>query len=176
MSVRFVIALFVTSACLALALPLRAANESGEIQYLFAQSAENAEIAASSEGTWTLRLGGVDLDTIWFTDRPARDAGRISKERFVENWNAGADSFEADPPNAVIEVRDASGKTSLVAVTLVSMTQDGGDLVYRIRPLDIKDLGLALRGRAAPALDEIPVGNFLSPVLFIDGVGILAGF
>ena len=78
------------------------------------------------------------------------------------------------PPNAVIELRDASGKTLLVTVTLISMTQDGGDLIYRIRPLDVKDLGLALQGRAGKALNEIPVGEFLSPVLFIDYViGIL---
>ena len=174
MSVRIVVALLVTGACLALAVPLQAAGEKDRIAYLFAQTADKAEIAASSEGTWTLRLRGVDLDTIWFTDRPARDVGRISKEKFIENWNTGADSFNEDPPNAVIELRDASGKTLLVTVTLISMTQDGGDLIYRIRPLDVKDLGLALQGRAGKALNEIPVGEFLSPVLFIDYViGIL---
>jgi len=168
MSLRIVVAVLAIGACLALAAPLRAANEPGKIQYLFAQSAENAEITASSEGTWTLRLGGVDLDTIWFTDRPARDVGRISKEKFVEHWNIGADSFGKDPPNAAVELRDASGKTSVVTVTLISMSQDGGDLVYRIRPLDAKDMGLALKGKAGNALTEIPEGNFLSPVLFID--------
>ena len=168
MSLRIVVVVLAIGACLALAAPLRAAGEKGKPAYLFAQTAKNAEIAASSGGTWTLRLSGADLDTIWFTDRPARDMGRIGKEEFVKNWNSGEDPFGRDPPNAAVELRDASGKTSVVTVTLVSMSQDGGDLVYRIRPLDAKDLGLALQGRAGQALKEIPEGTFLSPVVFMD--------
>jgi len=161
----------VIGACLVTPVLPEAATEKDRIEYFFAQTAEKAEITASSDGTWTLRLTGVDLDIIWFADRPSRDMGRISKEQFIKNWKTGVDPFDKNPPNAAIELHDASGKNLLITVTLMSMTPDGEDLIYRIRPLEAMKLGLALQGRTGEELSEIPLGSFSSPVLFIDGHG-----
>ena len=60
-------------------------------------------------GTGTLRLSGVDADTVWFQDRPGRNAGRMTTGDFVDGWAAAG--FAEDPPNATVEVV-AGGATS----------------------------------------------------------------
>ena len=55
----------------------------------------------TSDGT-TLTLRDVTPSTLFFSDRPQRVVGHMTTTDFVELWGEGDNSFEADPPNAVL--------------------------------------------------------------------------
>lgn len=85
---------------------------------LFVQDAQAATAERKRGKRWKITLTGIDPMTQWFTDRPARDAGRQSTQSFVDQW-AGY-GFTADPPNAVIQHEDADA----VAVELKNPRYD----------------------------------------------------
>jgi hypothetical protein len=76
----------------------------------------NADEAALSNDTLT--LAGVSPQVIAFTDRPDRLFGSVSMEELADVWAQGADSFEDDPPNAIVDgtTTDADGTTTQCAV------------------------------------------------------------
>ena len=74
---------------------------------LFVQDAQSATAERKRGKRWTITLTGVNATTLWFADRPERDAGRQSTRSFVRGW-AGF-GFTADPPNAVIQHSDSDG-------------------------------------------------------------------
>jgi hypothetical protein len=76
--------------------------------YLFVMSGTSG----SSDGE-TLTLNGVP-GVVYFTDRPARQAGQISLSKFVEMWSNGGGSFKADPPNAVLSILSESTNQNIV--------------------------------------------------------------
>jgi hypothetical protein len=84
----------------------------------------------------TLTLNGVP-NVVYFTDRPARKAGHLSLEKFVESWNKGSDSFKADPPNATLSVLKKKGTTNVV-VELISAEQKSGSVVFKVVVLEGK--------------------------------------
>ena len=85
---------------------------------LFVQDAQAATVERKRGKRWKITLTGVNATTLWFADRPERDAGRQSTRSFVREW---ADfGFAADPPNAVIQHSDADG----VAVELKNPRYD----------------------------------------------------
>jgi len=55
----------------------------------------------TSDGA-TLTLRDVTPSTLFFSDRPQRVVGHMTTAEFVELWGEGDNSFEADPPNAVL--------------------------------------------------------------------------
>ena len=55
----------------------------------------------TSDGA-TLTLRDVTPSTLFFSDRPQRVVGHMTTADFVELWGEGDNSFEADPPNAVL--------------------------------------------------------------------------
>ena len=55
----------------------------------------------TSDGA-TLTLRDVTPATLFFSDRPQRVVGHMTTTDFVELWGEGDNSFEADPPNAVL--------------------------------------------------------------------------
>ena len=76
-----------------------------EATLLFVQ---NAEGVTYRDGRLT--LDGVSPTTIFFSDRPERVAGHVTVADFLRSWSEGADSFEKDPPNAVLSVlNEATG-------------------------------------------------------------------
>ena len=50
----------------------------------------------------TLRLRGITPSTLFFSDRPQRVVGHMLTSDFVDLWGTGDNSFETDPPNAVL--------------------------------------------------------------------------
>ncbi len=76
-------------------------------QWLFVAHSASATLAGT-----TLTLQGADESLIAFTDRPVRKSGRSSWAALAKSWAEGKDSFQADPPNAVLagEVQGADGK------------------------------------------------------------------
>ncbi len=104
--------------------------DSGSVALLFAQNAH----ALRFEGD-TLTLGGIGPATVYFSERPHRVTGLMSHQAFVDLWEQGKDSFEADPPNAALAILDETEKPP-VALELLSVALQEGELVYKVRVLE----------------------------------------
>jgi hypothetical protein len=141
--------LFILSAAALLALPAWAADspEPKEVTLLFVQSAEGARYR---EGRLT--LDNVSPSTIFFSDRPERVAGHVTTADFLHSWNEGKDSFEKDPPNAVLSVL-TKGEVKNVVVTLRNPRLEGDDLLFDVKVLQ----------------GEVPAESGVA-TLFIDGL------
>ncbi len=70
--------------------------------------------------TFTMPIRTAKQPVIWFTDRPARDAGTLSMRNFVGLWSAkGTNTFTTDPPNVAI-VYTSGGKLKTLIATMTS--------------------------------------------------------
>ena len=70
--------------------------------------------------TFTMPIRTAKQPVIWFTDRPARDAGTLSMRNFVGLWSVkGTNTFATDPPNVAI-VYTAGGKQKTLIATMTS--------------------------------------------------------
>jgi len=106
-------------------------DDSKEPSYLFVLSATSGSLKGD-----TLTLNGVP-NVLYFSDRPARKAGHLSLEKFVESWNNGSDSFKADPPNATLSLHVADEKgIKNVVVELMSVEQKSGSVVFKVAVLE----------------------------------------
>jgi hypothetical protein len=93
-----------------------------------------------------LILSGVASNVIVFADRPVRAAGHVATEQFIMQWDAGKNSFAADPPNATVSVLGGDGsKVSDAVVTLKSPHMADGTLTF-----DVAVLEGSLDGGAGP--------------------------
>ena len=80
---------------------------------------------------------GVSPATIFFSDRPQRIAGHIGTDEFVELWSEGEDSFEQDPPNAVLAFVESGAKSpNDVVITITTPRLEANDLSYAIKILE----------------------------------------
>jgi len=104
-------------------------DDSKNTGYLFVISGTSGSLDGD-----TLTLNGVP-NVIYFSDRPARKAGHLSLEKFVEMWDKGDDSFKADPPNATLSVLTKDGDINAV-VELKRVKQKSGSVVFRVVVLD----------------------------------------
>ena len=70
--------------------------------------------------TFTMPIRTAKQPVIWFTDRPARDAGTLSMRNFVGLWSTpGTNTFATDPPNVAI-VYTSGGKLKTLIATMTS--------------------------------------------------------
>ena len=118
-----------------------------DAEILFVQSATSG----SYDGK-TLTLKGTP-STIYFSDRPERIVGHMDTGNFVSQWVKGKDSFEADPPNAVLSVLGEDGVNDSV-VELSNPRFKGNQISYQVK-----------------LLDGMPPKKFNTASLFIDGKG-----
>ena len=121
--------------------------KSSDVQMLFVQSATSG----SYDGK-RLTLNGVP-STIYFSDRPERIVGHMDTGSFVSQWVKGKDSFEADPPNAVLSILGDDGANDSV-VELSNPRFKGNQISYQVK-----------------LLDGMPPKKFNTASLFIDGKG-----
>ena len=86
--------------------------------WLFVVDADQASLTSDS-----LLLTGVLPQVIAFTDRPDRLFGTTTMEDLADAWTEGSDSFEDDPPNAVVDgtytAEDGSTSRCIVEVVLL---------------------------------------------------------
>jgi hypothetical protein len=123
---------------------------------MFVQTAQGIR---STDGTLTLR--GVTPSTLYFSDRPQRVVGHMTTAQFVDLWGAGDNSFEADPPNAVLSFLEAGGQTPDDAVIVIKEPQLSDDeLSYSIEVLE----GTVPAQTGPVTLFIDPFGRPLSPV------------
>lgn len=84
-----------------------------------------------------LILVGVSPSAIVFADRPVRAAGHDLTSRIVEDWGAGSDNFQKDPPNATVSAfqKDGSGVRDAVVV-LKNPKLEGENLAFDVDVLE----------------------------------------
>jgi hypothetical protein len=107
-----------------------------KVQLMFVQSAE----ALKADGQ-TLRLVNVSPQTIYFTDRPVRQAGHITMPAYLQEWTAaaGPNNFSKDPPNATLSVYEPGKReNTLTVIEISNPVVQGKDLVYRYKLIEGK--------------------------------------
>jgi hypothetical protein len=125
-------------------------------QSMFVQTAQGI----TSDGT-TLTLTGVTPSTLYFSDRPQRVVGHMTTADFVDLWGEGANSFEEDPPNAVLAFLQPGDDVPEDAVIVIRDPRlHDGALSYAIESLEG-----TVPAQAGPVTLFIdPFGRPLSPV------------
>ena len=92
--------------------------------FLYVQTAHSGTLsAARSDGQRTLTLNNVSPVTVYFAERPNREAGHQSTEEFIGQWDEGEDSFETNPPNAALDIISEDSQT-LAVVELMNARYD----------------------------------------------------
>ncbi len=125
-------------------------------QSLFVQTAS----ATTSDGR-TLTLKEVTPSTLYFSDRPQRIVGHMSTVDFVDLWAEGDNSFEEDPPNAVLAFLEPGDDAPEDAVVVIRQPRlENGQLTYSIETLE----GTVPTQTGPVTLFIDPFGRPLSPV------------
>ena len=120
-----------------------------EKEWLYTHTA--LEATATSSTTIVIPF---TADIFAFTDRPNREYKYISAEEFVSYWSQDAtNSFQFDPPNAVLTSVDDDGVAE-VEVVIINASTDGDNITYTIQ---------------SPKLTEN--ATFEDVSLFVDGNG-----
>jgi hypothetical protein len=128
-----------------------------DIEALFVQTAGRL----TSDGKEAITLEGLSPSTIYFADRPQREVGHMSTQRFVDLCGEGENSFEVDPPNAVLSFAEPGDRTpEEVVVTIRDPRLAGDSLTYQVDVLD----GTLPSSTGPCALFIDPFGRPLSPV------------
>ena len=100
------------------------AAQTAPAQWLFVAHSEKATLDGD-----TLTLEGASHSIIAFTDRPVRKSTTISWAALAKSWAEGKDSFQGDPPNAVLGgpviVADGKSQHCSVVLELVAAPQLG---------------------------------------------------
>jgi hypothetical protein len=123
---------------------------------MFVQTAEGI----ASDGS-TLTLRGVTASTLYFSDRPQRVVGHMTTADFVDLWGVGENSFETDPPNAVLAFVEPGEAVPGDAVVVISAPRLGdAELSYAIKVLE----GTVPATGGPVTLFIDPLGRPLSPV------------
>ncbi len=107
----------------------------GEEELLFVQTFASGTWAAKAgeAGAYELVLAGAAGPTVYFANRPDREAGALPTEQLP-----GFLGFDpADPPNAAVVVPVAEGEEAVLVVELLDPRLDAaaGTLAYDARPL-----------------------------------------
>ena len=125
-------------------------------QSMFVQTARGI----TSDGT-TLTLRDVTPSTLFFSDRPQRVVGHMTTADFVELWGEGDNSFEADPPNAVLSFVEPGADAPTDAVIVIKKPSlNDGQLSYSVDLLE----GTVPIQAGPVTLFIDPFGRPLSPV------------
>ena len=125
-------------------------------QSMFVQTAR----AITSDGT-RMTLKDVTPSTLYFSDRPKRIVEHMSTVDFVDLWAEGDNSFEEDPPNAVLAFLEPGAEAPEDAVVVIRQPRlENGELSYSIETLE----GTVPTQTGPVTLFIDPFGRPLSPV------------
>ena len=120
-------------------------------EWLFVHTAQTAEMTSA-----TTLIMPVTRDIFAFTDRPNRMHGYMNAHEFVSLWDEGeGDTFNADPPNAVLTWVDGDGEMKEAELLILSaeIVKYGREIAYEVK----------LEAGDTPA-DKLSGGS-----LFVDG-------
>ncbi len=119
-------------------------NKHPKEEYLFVESADKAtiKIIPGKDKTYTIVLKNIDPFVTYFSDRPIRDAGELSIEKFIEMWHhKNVNSFRENPPNAVLHAKkggffsDVQVFNFAIIVTEPYYDKKSGTLSFTAKPL-----------------------------------------
>jgi hypothetical protein len=100
--------------------------------------------AAFSAHDGDITLHGIADATVYFANRPRREAGHMPSQRFLELWDEGEESFATDPPHAVLAfLGDPTEVPADVVVVLREPRLVGHQMTYKV---DVVDGELPLSG------------------------------
>ncbi len=120
----------------------------------------------------TLTLTDVDPRGVWFTDRPARQAGTEGIDAFTKRFFAGD-----DPPNAAVEVSSPSENLAVVELSDPAYDADERKVTFgaKLVPADESKTDRAVRIARHPGVAEALTGQggalpatFGATTVFID--------
>ena len=123
-----------------------AADKSKE-EWLFVHTAQEAQATSS-----TLVMP-ISRDIFAFTDRPYRKHSYLTGDKFASLWSdSRSDSFELDPPNAVLTWIE-EGVIKEVEVVIANATSDGKNITYTLKNnhtlnAELKDVSIFVDGYA----------------------------
>ena len=105
------------------------AEDAKPAEWLFVHTAQTAEMTSD-----TTLVMPVTREIFAFTDRPNRLHGYLNAHEFASMWNKGeGDTFQADPPNAVLTWIDSEDvKETEVVITNAAVTDNGRSIVYEL--------------------------------------------
>ena len=83
---------------------------------IFIQEGSSGSFVNDSSGNCTLTMNDVVPYTMFFADRPARDAGLIPMDKFLKGFNFGVHN----PPNAAIILPDENETSDMIVVELTN--------------------------------------------------------
>ncbi len=142
---------------------------------LFALHAKEGTLSRNAESDkfpYRITLTGVDPGVTWFSDRPHRDAGRVSTRIFSTAW--GRLGFGKNPPNGALLVDGAPTARDAMAfeLKLRSYSSKTRRASFEARSLHGLGNGLSHLNRR---LDRYRTMRFKSSSLFIDNVSSTSG-
>lgn len=114
---------------------------------------------------YTLALRGVARGTTWFTDRPRREAGRVTTRSLLGSWRRLG--FAAEPPNAAVVLDGGRRARDTVALELRLRSRDSRRRTARFRARVLPGLGPGL-SHLNRRLDRRLPKHFVRASLFID--------
>jgi hypothetical protein len=139
-----------------------------KIPYLFVQSFQSGSIApkGGEAGTFTVTLDHGLGQTLYFSDRPARDVGATPTSQFLAGLNFSA----SNPPNAALLFETANGATDIAVIELYSPTYDEASFTatYDVKVLQDWEDSTDLHFSEAPADLAALASSFGAAHLFID--------
>jgi uncharacterized protein YjbI with pentapeptide repeats len=124
----------------------------------------------SENGQLTLTLTGVEPQTVWFSDRPARRTGSFPARDMVSSWEGFG--FGRVPPNAALVYTDEERRDRTVILELSQPHVERGGHILRfavtvVDPRTVHSGDLASHAKVA---DRSPASHLVDPSLFIDSV------
>jgi ABC-type Fe3+-hydroxamate transport system substrate-binding protein len=128
--------------------------------FLFIQSAQSGSLSEVNATTSTLELNDVSNKTIMFSDRPDRIVSATNTTDFIGNWSIGTNSFDIDPPNAVLVLDDEQQKQELAVIELFNPVYDS----------EANTLRYDIVSENGTSIDGLP-GEFGQYTLVIDNAG-----
>ncbi|MDC1059560.1 hypothetical protein OAQ28_08060 [Planktomarina temperata] len=99
-------------------------------EWLFVHTAQSAEMTSA-----TTLVMPVTRDIFAFTDRPNRMHGYMNAHEFVSLWDEGeGDTFNADPPNAVLTWVDSDEmKEAELLILSAEIVKHGREIAYEVK-------------------------------------------
>ena len=80
-------------------------------ELLFSTMGSKGRFKPLGNSKFKVSLKGVDSKLTWFTDRPDREAGSVSFDDLISQWDNG---FAGDDPNSALLFKDEDGNNDTV--------------------------------------------------------------
>ena len=143
-----------------------AANEKKAPSFLFVIQAKQGKIETKNGKTY-LVLQHADVNhVIMFSDRPNRIVKTITGNDLQKLWKVGNDSFEKDPPNAVLS--SAGQKAQIVILNGITVTDNTVKLAISVSEDEKKAIGQSVAADSSGltlVVDSQSLAHYLCGIL-----------